>query len=125
MKQQTNKSEDAHRKPKTKHIDVRFTEDENDIIEKAAAACGMFKSNYLHDLGLGHQPKQLMTEEQEKALKGLLAARSDLVHFMNALNALPQAARKKLFKNEEFMQEWMKNLKRLIAEIDKIKGLFL
>lgn len=55
MKQQTNKPEAAHRKPKTKHIDVRFTEDEYNIIEKAAAACGMFKSNYLHDLGLGHQ----------------------------------------------------------------------
>lgn len=67
------------RQNKGYHIDVRFTEEEYKQIVANAAQCGMPKSLYVHNTVLGHQPKQLMTEGQEEALKSLSAARSELV----------------------------------------------
>ncbi len=57
------------RQNKGHHIDVRFTEEEYNQIITNANKCGMHKSNYIHNAVLGHQPKQLMTEGQEEALK--------------------------------------------------------
>ena len=62
------------RQNKGHHIDVRFTKEEYNQIVANANKCGMHKSNYVHDAVLGHQPKQLMTEGQEEALKSLSAA---------------------------------------------------
>lgn len=86
------------RQDKGYHIDVRFTEEEYKQIVANAAKCGMPKSLYVHNTVLGHQPKQLMTEGQEEALKSLSAARSELVGIRNALHGLPQEVRKRYFK---------------------------
>ena len=72
------------RQNKGHHIDVRFTEEEYNQIITNVNKCGMHKSNYIHNAVLGHQPKQLMTEGQEEALKSLSAARSELVGIRNA-----------------------------------------
>ena len=68
------------RPPKTRHIDVRFTEEEYDEVVHNARLSGRSKSTYLHDLGIGHKPSLPMTEGQEEALKGLIGARSELVY---------------------------------------------
>ena len=72
-----NNSEKASRKrpPKSRHIDVRFTEDEFNIVLKYARMSGRSKSIYLHDVALGHKPSLPMTAEQQEALKGLIGAR--------------------------------------------------
>lgn len=78
------------RPPKDKHIDVRFTEDEFNIVLKYARMSGRSKSIYLHDVALGHKPSLPMTAEQQEALKGLISARAELIGIRNALHALPQ-----------------------------------
>lgn len=88
-KDKNNNTEKTSRKrpPKTRHIDVRFTEEHYDLVVHNARLSGRSKSTYLHDLGIGHKPSLPMTAEQEEALKGLIGARSELVYVRNALHA--------------------------------------
>ena len=113
------------RQNKGHHIDVRFTEEEYKQIVANAAKCGMHKSNYVHDAVLGHQPKQLMTDGQEEALKSLSAARSELVGIRNALHGLPQEVRKRYFRNERFMEAWIEGINYLIRQWDAIREKFI
>lgn len=106
-------------------IDVRFTEEEYKQIVANAAKCGMSKSLYVHNTVLGHQPKQLMTEGQEEALKSLSAARSELVGIRNALHGLPQEVKKRYFKNERFMEAWIEGINYLIRQWDAIREKFM
>ena len=94
-----NNSEKASRKrpSKSRHIDVRFTEDEFNIVLKYARMSGRSKSIYLHDVALGHKPSLPMTAEQQEALKGLIGARAELIGIRNALHAQRQTKRLKLF----------------------------
>ncbi len=112
------------RQNKGHHIDVRFTEEEYNQIVTNANKCVMHKSNYVHDAVLGHQPKQLMTEGQEEALKSLSAARSELVGIRNALHGLPQEVRKRYFRNERIMTAWIEGVNYLIQHWDTIKENF-
>ena len=109
------------RQNKGHHIDVRFTEEEYKHVVANAAQCGMPKSLYVHNIVLGHQPEQLMTDGQEEALKSLSAARSELVGIRNALHGLPQEVRKRYFKNERFMTAWIEGVNYLIQHWDTIK----
>lgn len=113
------------RPPKTRHIDVRFTEEENNAVVHNARLSGRSKSTYLHDLGIGHKPSLLMTEGQEEALKSLIGARSELVYVRNALHALPQAERVKLFKRADFMERWLQGINTLIEELSRIRDKFI
>ena len=122
-----NNSEKASRKrpPKSRHIDVRFTEDEFNIVLKYARMSGRSKSVYLHDVALGHKPSLPMTAEQQEALKGLTGARAELVYVRNALHALPQAERKKLFKRADFMERWLQGVNDIIRERSNIRNRFI
>lgn len=122
-----NNSEKASRKrpPKSRHIDVRFTEDEFNIVLKYARMSGRSKSIYLHDVALGHKPSLPMTAEQQEALKGLTGARAELVYVRNALHALPQAERKKLFKRADFMERWLQGVNDIIREWSNIRNRFI
>ncbi len=109
---------------KLKHIDVRFTDDEYNLVVGKAAKCGKPKSIYIHDLAIGHQPCQLMTDAQEAALMSLGDARSELVSVRNALHGQSQEMRKRLFKNEQFMQMWISSLEALIRQFTQIQHHF-
>ena len=113
------------RPPKIRHIDVRFTEEEYNLVVHNARLSGRSKSTYLHDLGIGHKPSLPMTSEQEEALKGLIGARSELVYVRNALHALPQTERLKLFKRSDFMERWLQGINTLIEELSRIRDKFL
>lgn len=113
------------RPPKNKHIDVRFTEDEFNTVLKNAQLSGRNKSIYLHDIALGHKPSLPMTTEQQEALKGLIGARAELIGIRNALHALPQEERKKLFKRADFMARWMQGINSLIKEWSHIRDNFI
>ena len=122
-----NNSEKASRKrpPKSRHIDVRFTEDEFNIVLKYARMSGRSKSIYLHDVALGYKPSLPMTAEQLAALKGLICARAELIGIRNALHALPQEERKKLFKRADFMARWMQGINSLLEEWSHIRDNFI
>lgn len=113
------------RPPKNKHIDVRFTEDEFNIVLKYARMSGRSKSIYLHDIALGYKPSLPMTTEQQKALKGLTGARAELIYIRNALHALPQTERKKLFKRADFMERWLQGVNDIIREWSNIRNRFI
>lgn len=120
------KNKNPRRKsPKIRHIDVRFTEEEFDLIVRNAQKTGRGKSNYLHDIGVGHSPSLPMTAEQQEALKGLTGARAELVYIRNALHAMPQAERKKLFKRADFMEIWIKGINSIIEEWSCIRDKFM
>ena len=112
-------------KHKVKHIDFRVTEEQYESIAKEAAGCGKTISDYCRDLVIGFIPHLLMTEAQEKALAGLVAARSELVHFRTALLALPPSKRKQLFKSPEFMKKWQGYINGLIKYWGEIRNHFL
>lgn len=122
-----NNSEKTSRKrpPKSRHIDVRFTEDEFNIVLKYARMSGRSKSIYLHDVALGHKPSLPMTAEEQEALKGLIGARAELVYIRNALHALPQTERKKLFKRADFMERWLQGVNDIIREWSNIRNRFI
>lgn len=126
-KDKNNNTEKTSKKrpPKTRHIDVRFTEEHYDLVVHNARLSGRSKSTYLHDLGIGHKPSLPMTAEQEEALKGLIGARSELVYVRNALHALPQTERLKLFKRADFMERWLQGINTLIEELSRIRDKFL
>ena len=104
---------------------MRFTEEEFDLIVRNAQKTGRGKSNYLHDIGVGYSPSLPMTVEQQEALKGLTGVRAELVHIRNALHALPQAERKKLFKRADFMERWIKGINSIIEEWSCIRDKFM
>ena len=67
-------------KPKKEIIrSVRYTPEEDALLDAKCAKTGLPKSVLIHDTSLGYDPPQLMTDEQEEALKSLSAARSELV----------------------------------------------
>lgn len=122
-----NNTEKTSRKrpSKSRHIDVRFTEDEYYQVLKDARLSGRSKSIYLHDIAIGHKPSLPMTAEQQEALKGLTGARAELVYIRNALHALPQTERKKLFKRADFMERWLQGVNDIIREWSNIRNRFL
>ena len=100
-------------------------------VVSAAAPCMLVAPNimirkqvHVHNTVLGHQPKQLMTDGQEEALKSHSAARSELVGIRNALHGLPQEVRKRYFKNERIMTAWIEGVNYLIQHWDTIKEKF-
>lgn len=110
-------------KPKKKpriHIDVILTAEQETHIIGQAKACGMTKSGYLRELGMNHLPKQMMTESQEIAFKGLVGARAELVGIKNALNGLSSNQRHELFKDTRFMKRWIDGVNTLITYISKM-----
>lgn len=113
------------RPSKNRHIDVRFTEEEFNHVLKNARLSGRSKSIYLHDIGIGHKPSLPMTTEQQEALKGLTGARAELVYIRNALHALPQGERKKLFKRADFMERWLQGVNNIIKEWSHIRNQFI
>lgn len=119
------KNESAQQEPKKEIIrSVRYTPSEDAVLDAKCATCGLPKSVFIHDTSLGYDPPQLMTDGQEDALKNLSAARSELVGIRNALNARSQEQRKRLFRNDQFMQVWMEGVNALIREWKDIQDYF-
>ena len=120
-----NKAVSAHIEPKKEIIrSVRYTPEEDALLDAKCSKTGLPKSVLIHDTSLGYDPPQLMTDEQEEALKSLSAARSELIGIRNALNGRSQEQRKRLFKNEQFMLAWMNGVNALIRRWKDIQDYF-
>ena len=119
------KNDSAQHEPKKEIIrSVRYTPEEDAVLDAKCATCGLPKSVLIHDTSLGYAPPQLMTDGQEEALKILSAARSELIGIRNALNGRSQEQRKRLFKNDQFMVAWMDGVNALIREWKIIQDYF-
>lgn len=121
-----NKTKKAEPRPaKTKRIDTRFTADEHTLVTTSAEKCGMPPSIYIHNLAVGHRPKERMTASQEEALKGLIGARAEVMGIRNVLRGMSQAERKRMFRDPEFMNSWIDALDPLLLEWTKIRDQFV
>ena len=119
------KNDSAQHEPKKEIIrSVRYTPEEDMVLDAKCAIYGLPKSVLIHDTSLGYAPPQLMPDGQEEALKSLSAARSELIGIRNALNARKQEQRKRLFKNDQFMLAWMDGVNALIREWKNIQDYF-
>ncbi len=105
-------------------ITVCYTPDENEKIIKLATACGLKKSQYIHDTSLGQEPKVMMSDKEADALMSLKAARGELILIKNALHGTTQEQRKKYFRNEQFMRQWIEGVNSLIRRLAEIEGMF-
>ena len=111
-------------KGRSPRITVCYTSDENEKIVKLASACGLKKSQYIHDTSLGQEPKVMMSDKEADALMSLKAARGELILIKNALHGTTQEQRKKYFRNEQFMRQWIEGVNSLIRRLVEIEGMF-
>ena len=105
-------------------ITVCYTPDENQRIIEMASTCGLKKSQYIHDTSLGQEPKEMMSDREAEALMSLKAARGELILIKNALHGTTQEQRKKYFRNEQFMRQWIEGVNSLIRRLVEIEGMF-
>ena len=105
-------------------ITVCYTPDENKKIVSLAAVCGLKKSQYINDASLGQEPKVMMSDKEADALISLKAARGELVLIKNALHGTTQEQRKKYFRNEQLMKQWIEGVNSLIRRLVEIEGIF-
>jgi len=105
-------------------ITVCYTPDENKAILAKADACGLKKSQYIHDTSLAVEPRVMMTDKEADALISLKAARGELILIKNALHGTSQEQRKRYFRNEEFMKQWIEGVNSLIRRLAEIEGMF-
>ena len=105
-------------------ITVCYTPDENRKIIEMASACGLKKSQYIHDTSLGREPKVMMSDKEADALMSLKAARGELILIKNALHGTTQEQRKKYFRNEQFMRQWIEGVNSLIRRLVEIESMF-
>lgn len=105
-------------------ITVCYTPNENKKIVMLATACGLKKSQYIHNTSLGQKPKVMMTDKEADALMSLKAARGELVLIKNALHGTTQEQRKKYFRNEQFMKQWIEGVNSLIQRLVEIESMF-
>lgn len=112
------------RKGRNPRITVCYTPDENQRIIEMASACGLKKSQYIHDTSLRQEPKVMMSDKEAEALMSLKAARGELILIKNALHGTTQEQRKKYFRNEQFMHQWIEGVNRLICRLVEIESMF-
>jgi len=112
------------RKGRNPRITVCYAPDEYTKVIDAAAACGLKKSQYIHDISLGQEPKVMMSDKEADALMSLKAARGELILIKNALHGTTQEQRKKYFRNEQFMKQWIEGVNSLIRRLVEIEGMF-
>ena len=112
------------RKGRNPRIAVCYTSEEYKKIVDNAAACGLKKSQYIHDTSFGQEPKAMMSDKEADALISLKAARGELILIKNALHGTTQEQRKKYFRNEQFMRQWIEGVNSLIRRLVEIEGMF-
>ena len=111
-------------KGRNPRITVCYMPDENQRIIEMASACGLKKIQYIHDISLGQEPKVMMSDKEADALMSLKAARGELILIKNALHGTTQEQRKKYFRNEQFMRQWMEGVNSLIRRLVEIESMF-
>ena len=102
------------RKPPSEVHTFRCTSEEHGLLKALAQICGLSLSRYVVETALKHHPRQRLTPEECHALDSLMTARQDLVNVSNALNGKTEEEKLRMFKNEKFMNWWIKAVAGLI-----------
>jgi len=108
-KQRPNIKEDTGAK-RTQSITMKVTPNQKARIDSLALQCGETRSTYLLQRAFGYKPKARLTDEEQSGLKTLMDCRTDAVNFANALKALTDDERIKMFRRHSFMIAWLDNL---------------
>ena len=69
----------------------------------------------------------MMSDKEAETLMSLKAARGELILIKNALHGTTQERseeRKKYFRNEQFMHQWIEGVNRLIRRLVEIESMF-
>lgn len=111
-------------KGRNPRITVCYRPEENQRIIEMASACRLKKSQYIHDTSLRQEPKVMMSDKEADALISLKAARGELILIKNALYGTTQEQRKKYFRNEQFMRQWIEGVNSLIRRLVEIENMF-
>ena len=95
------------RKGRNPRITVCYTPDENQRI-----------------IEMRQEPKVMMSDKEAEALMSLKAARGKLILIKKALHGTTQEQRKKYFRNEQFMHQWIEGVNRFIRRLVEIESMF-
>ena len=108
-------------KGRTKHIDIRLTKEEYEMVIKKATECGMTLSSYGRKLFQEHRPSRRLTQDEIQALNSLSDARADLIRIQNTLKGKPDEVKKQYFRDVTFMRLWIASVDKLIVRWGQIR----
>ena len=108
-------------KGRTRHIDIRLTEEEYEMVIKKATECGMTLSSYGRKLFQGHRPSRRLAQDEMQALNSLSDARADLIRIQNTLKGKPDEVKKQYFRDVTFMRLWIASVDKLIVRWGQIR----
>lgn len=97
-------------------ICIRLSSDEHLEVIRKSEECGLNKSDYVRRIITGYQPKKRMTDEEREAFLALSGARKDLIYIYNVLRGVPDEAKRRYFKDADFMRTWISNVTLLIQQ---------
>ena len=106
---------------RTRHIDIRLTENEYEMIVEKAAECGLTLSNYGRKLLQNHHPNKRLSDEEVQGLNSLSDARADLIRIQNVLKGKPDEIKKRYFRDENYMRAWIEAVNSLIVRWGQIR----
>lgn len=102
----TSNQEQEQKKPvirRDKVVVTKVTEQELSQIKSTADLCGMTRSDFIRARALGYKPRQRLSDRELDGLRQLVACRTDMVNFANALHGLSDNEKIRLFRHEETM----------------------
>ena len=123
-KQRPNIKDEADAK-RTQSITMKVSPNQKIRIDSLARQCGETRSTYLLQRAFGYKPKARLTDEERAELRNLMDCRTDAVNFANALKALTDDERIKMFRRHSFMIAWLANLNamanRILKYLDSVR----
>lgn len=105
----TSKQQSGQEKPvvrRDKVVVTKVTEQELAQIKSTADQCGMTRSNFIRARALGYKPRQRLSDKDLDGLRQLVACRTDMVNFANALHGLTDNEKIRLFRQQPIMLDW-------------------
>lgn len=110
---------------RTQSITMKVSPSQKAWIDSLAQQCGETRSSYLLQRAFGYKPKARLTDDERAELRKLMDCRTDAVNFANALKALTDDERIKMFRRHSFMIAWLDNLNamadRVLKYLDSVK----
>ena len=106
---------------RTKHIDIRLTEEEYRMVKHKSSECGMTLSDYGRRLLQDHRPHKRLSDTEVEALNALSDARADLIRIQNVLRNKSDEVKRQYFKDRRYMQAWIEAVDGLITRWGQIR----
>ncbi len=105
---------------RSKVIVIRLTPDQYNILKQRAEAAGKSMSALGRHALLGIKLYARLTPEEGEILATLSDCRADLVNVRNALKAVPEDAKIKIFRNHRFLEEWLLRIDKIANKCETV-----